>query len=287
MNNGLFFQVGYGGQGKAWYPSFIEAGLHPKLVLNSNGPSHKLAADQGYAPITPEELTNQLVDGSTIILLLPDRKISEFYKKYIQPSSAKVDLVMATGYAIYSKELTPAPQHQVHMFAPKAIGPKLREEILNAVEHESQKKTHKLKAAVSPSVKTNSNMALVQKALKFHTDCLVEVSFEQEAVGDLISEQLLLCGGLFKLFETTTQEMRKVGIPDSLIQEECGTELVLIATMLRDHGLEKTREAISDTAKQGAKLMMKELVAGGIDSVLSKRVEKIINKEFVKELNQQ
>ncbi len=59
---------------------------------------------------------------------------------------------------------------------------------------------------------------------------------------------------------------------------------MLIAKMIAEKGLDKTREAISDTAKQGARITRDALLKSDLPRVLQARVQAIRSKNFVKEM---
>ncbi len=279
MDSVSFFSIGFGGQGQAWFPSLQEAGLNCSLVLREDGPSFQKAIKAGFSPISVEKFEGALKNKSICLMLIPDRSIGAFYEKHLAPrTDLELHIVLATGFADWSGELKPRPGHFVHMLGPKAIGPELRRAIVE------QKPTHNLKAAVTEHSLKESFFQKVLSALGYAQSNLIPCTFEQEAVGDLISEQLLLCGGIFTLYEQTVTAMKAAGIPDALIQEECGTELVLIAKMIAEKGLDKTREAISDTAKQGARITCDALLKSDLPRVLQARVQAIRSKNFVKEM---
>ncbi len=100
----------------------------------------------------------------------------------------------------------------------------------------------------------------------------------------MISEQLLLCGGVFSLLEWTIQEMQKAGIPEALIHEECITELGLIANVLKKRGLEGTVNVISDSAKAGAVMMREKLIQHGLPALLHQQAQEVLNGTFLKNL---
>jgi len=270
------FQIGWGGQGKAWAPSLREAG-HSICVVLRDGSNHwKEAAATGCTVLSFSEFLNKIEPKSIVVPLVPDRVIADLYNNYLKETPFTIDVVLACGYPMWSGLLTPNPIHKILMFAPKAIGSELRKSVLD--------KNNTKKAAILPHSANNATIQLIQAALLFQNENLIEATFAQETVGDLISEQLLLCGGLFTLISHTQRLMTKAGIPDSLIQEEIFTELGFIAKVLQERGLEGTFQAISDSAKTGATVMRDELEQFGLVHVLEKRVQQILSKTFVQQL---
>ncbi len=79
----------------------------------------------------------------------------------------------------------------MRLLAPKAIGPELRRAFAKG-------RPHDLKAATT-DLREAPELAALAAGLGFATENLIACTPEMEAVGDLISEQMLLCGGLFTL----------------------------------------------------------------------------------------
>lgn len=98
------------------------------------------------------------------------------------------------------------PNHTFNLCAPKAIGPELREAIIE-VNQKSKRQTganavvpsHSLKAAFFCQTEAARKLVFeyATQGMNFAPENLIPATFDQETVGDLISEQLLLCGGVF------------------------------------------------------------------------------------------
>ena len=94
---------------------------------------------------------------------------------------------------------------------------------------------------------------------------------------------MLLCGGLFTLIAWTMDEMKKAGVPDALIHEECITELGLIARMIKERGMVGTMGKISRAAAAGAALTAEALEASGARTALAERAARIKDRRFAEE----
>ncbi len=239
-----WIQIGFGSQGKAWAESFKARDWDVEVFQRSRLPKlreHLIArSKQSDAAIA-------------IGLLIPDHLIGPVYTEYLADLDLPLDLVVAHGYCVACGTLKlQSPKHRAVLFAPKAIGPKLQEAALKLGS------PHSLTAAVS---ELSSLTHALGEGLGFKSQNLVVSSFETETRSDWISEQGLLCGGLFTLFEWTIRAMRDAGVPEPLIHAECFTELRLFAELLETQGLAKTFARISPAAKAGTIAMQDVLEA--------------------------
>ena len=287
--------IGYGGQGKAWVPSLREAEFDVQLYLPEGSQTFELTKSQGINALRLNQLLLSLKENDTVVFACPDRVIGEVYTKNISTYSKPLHLILIHGFAMWSGDLKLNPLHTVGLLAPKAIGPELREAIVQCKSTDNKDQCHPLKAAICVSadsslgeqVKNNAlkNLrSLAKQGLQFSEENLIEATFDQETVGDLISEQLLLCGGVFSLLEWTQKEMKAAGIPDALIHEECITELELIARVIRKKGLPETIAAISDSAKAGAVMMRNRFVEHKLPELLHQQAREVVDKTFLNKL---
>jgi ketol-acid reductoisomerase len=167
-------------------------------------------------------------------------------------------------------------QHQAALFAPKAIGPKIWQ-----LFEESRPHHHRLVAGFHAPQERKAQLHAMAEAMGFAPEHLVEASFDQETIGDLLSEQGLLCGGVFTLLEWTLEAMTDAGVPAGLIREECLTELELIAGLLRERGPASTFSNISQAAQCGTVLMQESLNASNVRELFQKRLSAVLDRSFV------
>ena len=287
--------VGYGSQGQAWVHNLSSSGWNVHLYLREAGKSFALAKQSGFNPRSLSELSGALesaapngtaasgaemkVGAQIIALLCPDEEISKIYDEHLAKIDAPLIIVIAHGFAVASGALKMRDDlHQVVLLAPKAIGPKLIQKYKEAPHH-----SHTLLGAVSASSESGK-IALLQVAqgLGFQEQNLVWTDFEKETTGDLISEQILLCGGVFNLMAWAIEEMRDAGIPERLIRQECLTELELVAGLIEEKGMAAAFEKISSAAQYGTLEVKKILDQSGLKNMFSEQVQKIRSGEFAK-----
>jgi len=270
--------IGFGGQGDAWAHCLKYSGWDVRIYLHRQGPSFERAQAQGHNPHHLTDLTQDLAKtpDPLIAMLCPDAEIGRIYRETVFPVSQPATIVLAHGFAVYAGQLRDlAPGHEVALLAPKAIGPKIRESHDHA-------RPHKLVAGLSVSPKRAPLLQKLATGLGFDPNCLVPCTFDQETIGDLISEQSLLCGGVFPSLLWTMEEMAKAGVPDALIREECLTELELIASLIRTRGPATTLKTISDAARAGTAIMAERLETAGVREAISAQAATVTSRDFAR-----
>ncbi len=273
--------VGFGSQGSAWAECFRSSGWNAQIYLAREGKSFQKAQSLGFNPQSMQELLRSIESPNHaphwIALLCPDSEVAPIYREWIASSPAEVRLILAHGYAVYARELQmQKPQHQITLLAPKAIGPKLLQNFKDFFPQ-----PHTLVAGFSAAPESTSGLLKIAQGLGFAANRLVSTTLEKEAVGDLISEQGLLCGGIFNLLEWTLEAMAKADVPEALIREECLSELELIAGLIRERGPAQAFQAISQAAQAGTIAMRMQLEASGFKEKFQAQMRSVENREFV------
>jgi ketol-acid reductoisomerase len=264
--------VGFGSQGSAWSLNLRDAGWEVCLYGSgrSDSPSTRRALEAGFEVRPFAALRTALEPGAQVALLIPDRAIPGFYAEWLSQVPHALELVLAHGYAAAFGGLTPRAGHRLALLAPKAIGPELRRAFVEGGG------AHGLKAAVS------GNVGRLAEGLGISPAHQIPADFRSECVGDLISEQLLLCGGVFPWLGATMERMRAHGVPEALIREECLTELELVARVLRAEGPSGAFRKISEAAQFGTARMFERLERMGFMEAAAAQAEESASGEFAK-----
>lgn len=276
--------IGFGSQGSAWAQCLQKSNWDVSVYLPPQSSSIAHATQLGFQVQPIQQLTQSLGNDSerdVIALLCPDDQIAPVYENHLALLEKELVLILAHGFAVYSESLKPRSEHHfLTLLAPKAIGPKLLEAFLS---NQLKNQPHDLVAAFSASASVRDLVLSVAQGLGFDPKRLVETDFETETIGDLISEQGLLCGGVLNLLSYTLQQMRQYKIPEALIREECFTELELIAGMLRKFGPQATFQKISKVAQCGTIEIRQGFEKAGVPGILASQFERVMNKKFVRD----
>jgi len=280
--------LGFGSQGETWARALRSSGWKVFVYLAREGKGFQSAKGHAFEPQLLTQLTQNLRSTATeknlIALLCPDLEIGKVYQELLAPlTDISMGLIIAHGYAVYSKELrTTSEKHVPLLLAPKAIGPKLFE----AFHQKGEQDFHHLKAAFNATIEWEEILTHVAHGIGFSNENLIPATFEQETIGDLISEQGVLCGGVMSCLLWTMEAMKKAGVPDELIREECFTELELLTGFLSQKGPASTLSKISDAAKYGTIRMNEAWENSDFKKTFTAPFEEVQNGEFVKKLNE-
>lgn len=270
--------VGFGSQGRAWARCLAHHGWEVEIFLPRDSSSFQKASSLSFQPKPIADLAPFLKSSSSLVALLcPDSQIAQIYQEYLSKVQNPLTLILAHGYVMYAGELKPRPGHEVALLAPKAIGPKLESATLSLAPGTS----HDLVAAFFSPPSCREILLSLGRDLGFHPSRLVPASFEEEAIGDLMSEQGLLCGSVFTFLEWTLQAMSDARVPLPLIREECLRELELIAGLLRERGPATTFRTISQAAQCGTVAMREKLMDSGAKEQFLEQMNQVLNKKFV------
>lgn len=278
----LFF-MGYGSQAQAWAANAADQGFDvvvwvrnpAKINLPLNSPI-RLVDDERFREALKTHATT-MSQIPTVCILIPDAHIATAYETILGDYPHPLNIVLGHGFAIDAGLLKPNPRHKTYLFAVKSIGPEIRKQYLN-------KNMALIKAAILVGTQDDSPVNDCCRALGIPSHNLIECTFEQETKGDLFSEQLLLCGGLFKLIQHTLHGMRQLGVPEALIQQEVFSELLLLAQILNERGLEKTFDVISENAKIGAIKAMELLEEHNIPTTAAILAKEISDGTFYQQI---
>ncbi len=281
--------VGLGSQGQAWALNLLDSGWTVKAYVRlgaSRLAAEELAriakAGEAFSIRDIDRLKTDADLPRLVAMTTPDPAIGEIYQSYLSGRKEPLELVVLHGMAVHTGQLKVSRGHHVSMLAPKAIGPKLRS------EYEEMKKTrrthHGLKAAVCPGGSDDRALRALAFGLGFTSTNLISVDFRTETLADWLSEQTLLCGGVFPLLAWTMQTLRKQGVPERLIKEECITELELIASLIRERGPEVAFSKISQLAKAGASVFAHELERLGVKAAIEAQWNALDSGAFEKQL---
>lgn len=284
--NRTIYIVGFGSQASAWAQCLRQSGWLVKVYLSRKGGSFQRATELGFQPAMIQQLRAEIekdigTSSSTawVAMLCPDTVVAPVYQEVLAELNIELRLILAHGFPIYSGELKLLKaQHQATLLAPKAIGPKLLQSFQTHFPE-----PHRLCAALhlpADLPKDHETLVEIAKGLGFHPEFLIPATFHQETVGDLMSEQGLLCGGVFNLMRWTMEAMLEAGVPESLIREECLTELELIAGLIRDKGPANAFLAISQAAQCGTVAMANRLNESGFKKDFQSQMASIQKGEF-------
>jgi ketol-acid reductoisomerase len=236
--------IGYGSQGHAHALNLKDSGVSVKVGLAPESKSRAKAEAAGLAVGNVDEVSEW---ADVIILLAPDTKQPKIYKASIEPHlNAGQMLMFGHGFNIRFGTITPPPNVDVTMIAPKAPGHRVREVFVEGGG------TPALLAVHQDATGNAKTLALsYAKALGVTRAGVIETTFAEETETDLFGEQAVLCGGVSALVKAGFETLVKNGYQPEIAYFECMHELKLIVDLMYRGGLNYMRYSVSDTAEHG------------------------------------
>ena len=237
--------IGFGSQGHAHALNLRDSGVNVIIGLYKGSKRWEHAEkDWGFTVMTTAEATKA---ADIIMILTPDEKQADIYKKDIEPNlTPGKAIAFAHGFNIHFKQIVPPKDVDVFMIAPKAPGHTVRSEF------QEGKGTPALVAVYQDATGHCLETALAYGAgLGAARAALMETTFKIETETDLFGEQCVLCGGVTALMQAGFETLVEAGYPPENAYFECIHEMKLIVDLIYTGGFQFMRYSISNTAEYG------------------------------------
>ena len=238
--------IGFGNQGRAQALNLRDSGISVRLGLRPGSSRAEEARGHGFELLAPMEAAR---DADVVVLLAPDEQLPAIYKEIAPVLKPGAALGFAHGLCIHYGLISPRPDLDVIMVAPKGPGAALRRlysegrgmVALAAVAQDATGNAWPLALAYARALGSGRPGAGVLRS-----------TFEQETVSDLFNEAAVVWGAVPALLEAGFETLVSAGIDPQLAYLECVSELKLLADLVEARGIAGMREAISNTAELGA-----------------------------------
>ena len=265
--------IGYGSQGHAHALNLHDSGVDVVVGLYEGSKSRARAEKAGLTVMTTAEAAKA---ADIIMILVPDEKQADLYKKDIEPylTEGKA-LAFAHGFNIHYKQITPPSNVDVFMIAPKAPGHTVRSEYVEgkgtpcliAVEQDATGKATEIGLAYAAGIGGSRAGVL-------------ETTFKIETETDLFGEQAVLCGGVTALMKAGFETLVEAGYAPENAYFECIHEMKLIVDLIYSGGFKKMRYSISDTTEFGDYETGKRLITDETKKEMKKVLTEIQDGTF-------
>jgi ketol-acid reductoisomerase len=235
---------GYGSQGHAHALNLKDSGVDVRVALADGSRSRAKAEADGLTVTSGSEAAAW---ADVIMILAPDTKQRGIYEESIAGNLQSGNMLMfAHGFNIRYKTITPPPDVDVTLIAPKAPGHRVREVFLEGGG------TPALIAVEQDATGGAKQLALsYAMGLGVTRAGVIETTFKEETETDLFGEQSVLCGGVSELIKAGFQTLVDAGYQPEIAYFECMHELKLIVDLIYRGGLNYMRYSVSDTAEHG------------------------------------
>ncbi len=275
LNNKQVAMIGYGSQGHAHALNLIDSGVKVVVGLRE-GRSWDKAVKAGLK-VMP---VSDAVSGSDVIMIVtPDELTGDLYQSEIGPNLKKgAYLAFAHGFNIHFGQVTPSPDVNVFMVAPKGPGHLVRSEFTKGSGVPALIAIHQ-----DPSGDTKSIALAYAKGIGGTHAGVIETNFREETETDLFGEQVVLCGGLTSLIQAGYETLVEAGYAPEMAYFECLHEVKLIVDLIYEGGISNMRYSISNTAEYGDLTRGPRIVTDETKKEMKKILNEIQSGQFAKE----
>ena len=267
--------VGYGSQGHAHALNLRDSGVQVRVGLREGSASAGKARAEG---LTVSSVADAATWADVVMILAPDTDQARIYQDEVAPHlTAGKMLMFAHGFNIRFGTITPRPDVDVTMIAPKSPGHRVREVFKEGGG------TPALLAVHQDATGQARALALSYgKALGVTRAGVLETTFAEETETDLFGEQAVLCGGVSALVKAGFETLVKAGYQPEIAYFECMHELKLIVDLMYRGGLNYMRYSVSDTAEHGDYVAGPRLITDDTRRAMQKLLDEVKDGSFAK-----
>ncbi|HKP86718.1 MAG TPA: ketol-acid reductoisomerase [Blastocatellia bacterium] len=236
--------IGYGAQGYAHANNLKDSGCDVIVGLRPDSPSRAKAEEAG---LTVERTDEAAFNGDIVMMLVPDELAPKIYREEVGPNLLPGNyLAFAHGFSVHFKKISPRPEVNVFMVAPKAPGHLERYEYTQGRGVPCLLAVHQ-----DPSGNTREVGLAYASAIGGGRAGVLETTFKEETETDLFGEQAVLCGGLTSLIQAGFETLVEAGYSPEMAYFECLHEVKLIVDLMYEGGIANMRYSVSNTAEYG------------------------------------
>jgi ketol-acid reductoisomerase len=268
--------LGYGNQGRAQALNLKDSGIDVVVGLRGGSGSTIEAEAAGLETALIE---HAVASADVVMILAPDEIHRGLYAEIEPHLREGAALGFSHGLSIRFGYVTPRPDLDVFLVAPKGPGTALRSLF------QQGKGMIALWAVEQDATGTARGIALAYgRAIGSGRAGLIASSFAEEADADLFNEQAVVWGAVPEILIAGFDTLVAGGVSPEVAYLECVGELKLIAELIEARGIAGMREAISNTAELGALLGGRRIVDAGVRHRMAEVLEEVRSGAFADEL---
>jgi len=268
--------LGFGSQGHAHAMNLKDSGVDVVVGLREGSPRTDRAAEAGIKVVDPATAVDW---ADVIMVLVPDQVQPELYDEVIAPNLHAGDLLLfAHGFSIRFGYVTPPPDVDVAMIAPKGPGHLVRRQYVEGSGVPALIAVHQDATGEAKAVALSYAHAIGGTRAG-----VIETTFSDEAETDLFGEQVILCGGIDSMIRAAFETLTEAGYAEEMAYFEVLHELKLIVDLLYEGGISWMRHSVSDTAEYGDITRGPRIVTEDTKAEMKKILNEIQTGEFAKE----
>ena len=268
--------LGYGNQGRAQSMNLRDSGIHVTIgsITDSN---YKKAEEDGFDVSGFREAVKA---ADILFLLVPDENMPRLYEKEIEPYLKKNAIIsFASGYNIAYRLVTPRPDIDVILIAPRMIGVGVRERYLTGEGFYSFIGVHQ-----DSTGDAEETLLALSKAIGTLKAGGIVTTMEQQALLDLFNEQAF--GPAFgRVLLSAIDVLLKNGLPPEAVLCEMymSEEMSYTYKKMAQIGLVKQTSFHSNTSQYGAMSRGLRYMDMGLEKKFQRTIDEISSGKFAKE----
>ena len=268
--------IGFGSQGHAHALNLKDSGMKVVIGLYKKSKSREVAKKLGFEVMDTAEAVKV---ADVIFVATPDTVIPAVYEKDIAPNLTKgKTLLFSHGFAIHFKTITPPPDIDVILVAPKGPGHTVRSQFVDGKGVPGLIAVHQ-----DVSGKAREVALAWARGIGCTRGGVYETNFREETVTDLFGEQCVLCGGAPALVKAGFEVLVEAGYQPEMAYFECLHELKLIVDLMTESGISGMRFSISETAEYGGVTVGPKIIDSSVKKRMAAQLKAIENGKFAKE----
>jgi len=272
--------VGYGSQGHAQAQNLRDSGCQVIVAEAEGSAGWSNAKGAGFRVLSAAEVAKE---ADIIVMLAPDQLQRDIYYQSIEKGLASGNILMfAHGFNIHYGQITPPPDIDVTMIAPKCPGHMLRQLYTEDIGPPAIVAVHQ-----DASGKARDIALAYAKGIGCSRAGVIETTFAEETETDLFGEQAVLCGGVTSLIKAGFETLVDAGYQPEIAYFEILHELKLIVDLIYQGGLNYMRYSVSDTAEYGdytrGPRVIDDMVREEMEQILAEIQDGTFAKEWILE----
>jgi len=268
--------IGYGSQGHAHALNLKDSGVAVVVGLHAGSRS---AAKAKLAGLEVVDVRTAAEQSDVITLLIPDTSQKAVYDEHIGPAMKPgKTLMFAHGFNIRFGTITPPPNADVSMIAPKGPGHRVRETYVEGGGVPALLAIHQDASGSADALALSYAAAIGATRAG-----VLNTTFAEETETDLFGEQAVLCGGTAELVKAGFRTLVDAGYQPEVAYFECLHELKLIVDLMYRGGLNYMRYSISDTAERGDYVSGPRIINDATRAEMKRILGEIQNGKFAKD----
>jgi ketol-acid reductoisomerase len=266
--------LGYGSQGRAHASNLRDSGYKVIIGARAGGPTAQAAAADGFEVADFADAASR---AQVVSMLVPDMAQPAVYEQVREHLHAGDTLLFAHGFNIHFGAITPAPELDVIMVAPKSPGDLVRR------QYQQGRGVPCLRAVYQDASGEAADRALsYAHGIGGTRAGVLDTTFEEETETDLFGEQAVLCGGASQLVLHGFETLVEAGYQPEAAYFECLHELKLIVDLMYEGGMDKMYEYISDTASYGDLVSGPRILDEGVKDRMREVLKEIQDGSFAR-----